>query len=161
MHKWVAGWHTPEPQSELMVHLAPTSAADALGMHWSLAPMHTVGPEPGFAPSLSPADCTAAALIMHKRVAGWHTPDLQSEFTLHLAPTLPAACAMAGLMPLSVAPITQTPALIMPTKRRHCGLSMPVDPIIVSCPENLLIVSASTRQGHESTDHRLQEPSAS
>ena len=32
---------------------------------------------------------TAAALIMHKWVVGWHTPDMQSEFILQLAPTTP------------------------------------------------------------------------
>jgi hypothetical protein len=144
-----------------MVHLAPTPAPEAFGVHWSLGPMHTVGPEPGFAPLLSPADCTAAALIMHKRVAGWHTPDLQSEFALHLAPTLPVACARAGPVTPAAAPITQTAKPILPPTSRHCRLSMPVDPIIVSCPENLLTDSASTRQGRESTDNRLQQPSAS
>ena len=40
-------------------------------------------------------------------VIGWHTPELQSGFTLHLEPTLPGACASAVLLSVVTAPMAQ------------------------------------------------------
>jgi hypothetical protein len=67
MHKWVAGWHTPEPQSEFALQLAPTVPPPlGLGMHSSSEPLHMAEPQLEFALQLGLGGCTAAALIMHK-----------------------------------------------------------------------------------------------
>ena len=51
-----------------------------------------------------PGGCAAAGLTMHKFVAEWHTSELQSESTLHLAPAgRPEAFGIylsLGLLPL-------------------------------------------------------------
>jgi Resolvase, N terminal domain len=61
-------------------------------------------------------------------------PEMQSEFTLHVAPTLPAVCASEVLLPLVIAPITQMVGMTIVTKSRRCRLAMPVDPILVCRP---------------------------
>jgi hypothetical protein len=99
-------------------------------MQSSLGALHRAELQAEFASQLVLGGCAAAALIMHKWVAGWHTPDLQSELILHLAPTLPATCASAVLLPLAPAPIAQIAAPM--TKTRNCRVAMPVDPMRVS-----------------------------
>jgi len=71
---------------------------------------------------------------MHKWVAGWHTPEVQSEFTLHLAPTPPGTCANAVPLPLVIAPITQIPDMTVVMHNRHSRQAMPADEIVVSTP---------------------------
>ena len=99
-------------------------------MQSSLGALHRAALQAEFASQLVLGGCAAAALIMHKWVAGWHTPDLQSELILHLAPTLPVPCASAVLLPLAPAPIAQIAAPM--TKTRNCRVAMPVDPMRVS-----------------------------
>src|ERR1700730_10523080 len=131
MHKWVAGWHTPDRQSEPTRPLSPPGPLpEGFGMQSSLGALHLAALQAEFASQLVLGGCAAAALIMHKWVAGWHTPDLQSELILHLAPTLPATCASAVLLPLAPAPIAQIAAPM--TKTRNCRVAMPVDPMKVS-----------------------------
>ena len=88
-------------------------------MQRSSAPSHGAGARPhsefSSQPELGCPD--EAALSMHNRVTGWHTPDLQSEFALHLAPTLRAACASAVSLIPNIAPAAEITALI--TKSCH------------------------------------------
>src|ERR1700720_4610912 len=103
-------------------------------MQSSLGALHRAELQAEFASQLVPGGCAAAALIMHKWVAGWHTPDRQSELILHLAPTLPVPCASAVLLPVAPAPIAQIAAPM--TNTRHCRVGMPVDPMRVSTARN-------------------------
>jgi hypothetical protein len=96
--------------------------------------VHTAESQSEFTLQFDLAGCAAAALTMHKWVAGWHTPEMQSEFTLHVAPTWPAVCASVVLLPLVIAPITQMAGMTIVTKSRRCRLAMPVDPILVCRP---------------------------
>jgi hypothetical protein len=79
--------------------------------HILIAGLLPLEPQSEFTSQLTLGGCAAAGLTMHKWVAGWHTPEVQSEFTLHLAPTLPGACPSAVLLPVVTAPITQTPEM--------------------------------------------------
>jgi hypothetical protein len=78
--------------------------------------------------------CAAAGLIMHKWVTGWHTFELQSEFTLHLEPTLPGACANATLLPVVTAPMTQMAEMAVVMQNRRFRLAMLAVAILVSTP---------------------------
>ena len=67
MHKWVAGWHTPDRQSELTRQLAPTGPPpEGFGMQSSVGALHRAGLQAEFASQLVLGGCAAAALIMHK-----------------------------------------------------------------------------------------------
>jgi hypothetical protein len=66
---------------------------------------------------------------MHKWVTGWHTPEVQSEFTLHLEPTLPGACA--GAVPT---PMAQVAEMTVVKHNRHFRWSMLGDGILISAP---------------------------
>jgi hypothetical protein len=132
MHKWVTGWHTPEPQSESTLHVAPTGRPEAFGTDLSLG---WLAPEPPseFIPGVGFGGSAAAGLIMHKWVTGWHTPDVQSEFTLHLEPTLPGACASTVLQVVT-APVTQIAEMAVVKHDRHFRLAMLAGEILISMP---------------------------
>jgi hypothetical protein len=72
MHKCVAGWHTPELQSESTLHLAPAGRPEAFGIYLSLG-LLPLEPQSEFTSQLTLSGCAAAGLTMHKMRAWCRT----------------------------------------------------------------------------------------